>query len=286
MPRFESLLYEVESDGIALITLNRPEQLNSMSIESISELIDALSEADGDPEVRAVILTGAGRTFSAGTDLSAGPETFAPIASTENGASTERDWGGVLVLRIFEMLKPTIAAINGASVGVGVTMSLPCDVRIASTEAKFGFVFARRGIITDGCASWFLPRIVGISTSLMWNMTGELISSSEALAAGLVSSLHEPDDLVPAARAIALRMTSQSAPVSVSIIRQLLWHGLTENHPMDAHRYESALFSALTTSPDVREGVESFLERRPAHFSGTVPNDLPRIWPVWEKSTF
>jgi enoyl-CoA hydratase/carnithine racemase len=276
---------DVDADGVATITLQRPGQLNAMSASMGQELIKALDDVDADPGVRAVIITGAGRAFCAGADLSSGADAFTPRSSTGDDA-TRRDWGGVLVLRLFAMNKPTIAAVNGAAVGVGATLTLPCDVRLASTSARFGFVFARRGIVTDGCASWFLPRVVGISCALQWCLTGRLVAADEALAAGLVSELLDPDALLDAAHALAVGIARESSPVSVSLTRRLLWQGLVEHHPMDAHRLESRLIDFTRRSDDAREGVTSFLEKRPPSFSSRVPDDLPAPWPPWEEPSF
>ena len=210
MTTSKSVEYETTEQGIAIITLNRPNQLNAINQVISLELMDLLDQADNDLDVKAVILTGAGRAFCAGADLSGGPGTFATIGDKET--DVRRDWGGILVLRIFEMLKPTIAAINGVAVGIGATMTLPCDVRIASRNSKFGFVFARRGIVLDGCASWFLPRVVGISSALRWCLSGALVSADQAFEAGLVSSLHDESQLLQAAIEIALELTAETSP--------------------------------------------------------------------------
>jgi enoyl-CoA hydratase/carnithine racemase len=280
----ETVRYEINSAGVAIITLNRPERLNAMSQEMSVDLTNLLDAADSDPEVRAVILTGEGRAFCAGADLERGAGAFAP--TPERDSDFGRDWGGALVLRLFEMLKPTIAAINGSAVGVGATLTLPCDIRIASREAKIGFVFTRRGIVPDGCSSWFLPRIVGISNALRWCLSGGLISSSEALSAGLVVSLHDASEVLPAALEIAEQLRAATSSVSVALTRQLLWHGLVEAHPMEAHRLESILMNATSSNADAREGVESFLAKRPASFVSRVPDDLPSEWPLWEGPKF
>jgi len=286
MAEFHTIKYEVGEDGVAVVTFNRPDRLNAISHEMAAEVFHALDLADADPIVRVIILTGEGRGFCAGTDLSSGPEAFAPAAELRDGVAVARDTGGVLNLRIFNLTKPTIAAINGASVGLGATMTLPCDIRIASTSAKFGFVFSRRGIVTEGCSSWFLPRVVGISTALRWTLSGSIIGAEEALSAGLVSSLHEPAELMDAAHAIATELATQASPIAISLIRQLLWRGLTEAHPMDSHRYESMLIARMTTGSEAREGVESFLEKRPPVFTSRVPDDLPPDWPLWTNPTF
>lgn len=286
MTRFDTIRYEIGMHGVAVITFNRPDYLNAMSHEMMVELFRALDFADEDPEVRVVILTGEGRAFCAGTDMSLGAKAFAPPTDTHDEVAALRDVGGVMSLRIFSMTKPIIAAINGASVGVGATLTLPCDIRISATTAKFGFVFSRRGIATDGCASWFLPRIVGISTALHWTLTGSLVSAEEALDEGLVSALYKPDELMGGAIAIASELATQTSELSISVIRQLFWRGLTESHPMDSHRYETALIAEMGLGSDAKEGVDSFLEKRPPHFTSRVPTDLPSPWPPWTMPTF
>jgi enoyl-CoA hydratase/carnithine racemase len=277
------ILCEV-ADGIGTITFNRPDQLNAMSRRMSLELIEALDELDGDPNVRAVILTGQGRAFCAGADLSSGNGAFTP--STAHGDAPHRDWGGVLVLRLFEMDTPVIAAVNGPAVGVGATLTLPCDVRLASSGARFGFVFARRGIVTDGCASWFLPRIVGPSRALRWCLTGEVFDAQEALGGGLVASLHEPAALLAAATALATEIATTTSAVSVAMTRRLLWQGLVADHPIQSHAYETAALAELAAGPEAREGVQSFLEKRPPRFPGTVPGSLPAAWPPWDEPPY
>ena len=273
-------------DAIGTITLNRPDQLNAMNRAMSRELIDAIDGLDGDPAVRAVILTGSGEAFCAGADLSVGPATFEPARSEDRGSTTRRDWGGVLVLRLFAMNKPVIAAVNGAAVGVGATMTLPCDIRISSTTARFGFVFARRGIVTDGCASWFLPRIVGPSTALRWCLSGAVFPADEALDEGLLHAVHDPDDLLLRARDLAGEIATKTSAVSVALIRRMLWQGLVVGHPMEAHVYETRLLAEVAGSPDAREGVVSFLEKRRAAFPGTVPGSLPVEWPPWDEPLY
>jgi enoyl-CoA hydratase/carnithine racemase len=284
--QFDFLSYERNSDGIALVTLNRPEHLNTTNSEVIAELCSALDMADEDSRVRAIVMTGAGRAFCAGADLSGGREVLVPIETEVNDETSKRDLGGVLVLRIFRLMKPIIAAINGVAAGVGATLTLPCDVRIASTAAKFGFVFTRRGIVTDGCASWFLPRIVGISTALSWCLSGRIITADEALSAGLVSAVYEPSELLAEAQKIAMEFSSDTSAVAVSLTRRLLWQGLVENHPIESHRLETTLIGATTASEDVNEGIASFLEKRKAEFTSRVPDDLPSSWPLWEEPAF
>ncbi|MGZ4765083.1 MAG: crotonase/enoyl-CoA hydratase family protein [Ilumatobacteraceae bacterium] len=273
------IVYDVD-DRIATITLNRPDQLNAFTTTMMRELIDAFDRADSDDDVRAVIVTGAGRGFCAGADLSTGGATFAKGGSDEQtSAAVPRDGGGMVSLRIFECTKPVIAAINGAAVGVGITMALPMDIRLVSTSAKIGFVFARRGIVPEACSAWFLPRLVGISQALEWCYSGRVFGADEALAGGLVRSIHEPDDLLPAARALAAELVDQSAPVSVALTRRMLWSMLTADHPMEAHRVDSRAILQRGRSADAREGVESFLEKRPAVFTDRVSDGLPDVFP-------
>jgi enoyl-CoA hydratase/carnithine racemase len=261
-----------KDDGVAVLRLNRPDQLNTYSVAMKDELVAALDDLDGDNGVRAVVVTGAGRAFCAGMDLS-GPDPFAG----DDEAARRRDSGGELALRLFTSTKPLIAAINGAAVGVGVTMTLPMDIRLASERATFGFVFAQRGIVLESASSWFLPRLVGIQRASEWSLTGRVFGAEEALAAGLVHSVHAPDELLPAALDIA-RQIAEAAPVSVSLNRQLLWQGLTFPHPLHSHIAESRAMFERGTSSDVAEGVASFLERRPARFAQTVPADLPDVF--------
>jgi enoyl-CoA hydratase/carnithine racemase len=273
------ILYEV-ADHVATITLNRPEQLNAFTTRMMRELIDAFDRVDADDDVRAVIVTGAGRAFCAGADLSAGGATFTRGGSEEQTAvGVPRDGGGMVSLRIFECVKPVIAAINGPAVGVGITMTLPMDIRLVSTTAKIGFVFARRGIVPEACSSWFLPRLVGISQALEWCYSGAVFGADEALAGRLVRSVHEPHDLLPAARAIALQIAEQTSPISVALTRRMLWSMLTADHPMEAHRMDSRAILERGRSADAREGVESFLEKRPAVFIDRVSDGLPDIFP-------
>ncbi len=274
----------VDEDGIATITFDRPDHLNAMNRPMSLELIAALDRLDVDPSVRAIILTGSGRAFCAGADLSAGERTFVPGSGATG--TPRRDWGGVLVLRLFEMHKPLIAAVNGAAVGVGATLTLPCDVRLASTTARFGFVFARRGIITDGCASWFLPRLVGPQTALRWCLSGAVFGATEAHAEGLVAAVHEPDDLLGAARALATEIATTTSAVSVAITRRLLWQGMVVDHPMTSHAYESELLDVVARGPDAVEGVASFLEKRAPRFPSTVPGSMPPAWPPWEEPAY
>jgi enoyl-CoA hydratase/carnithine racemase len=283
---YEEIIYEV-SEQIATITLNRPDKLNSFTNRMLKEIIAAFDESDADDNVRAVIVTGSGRAFCAGADLSGGGETFAKGGSDVKAKTgVMRDGGGLVSLRIFESKKPVIGAINGAAVGVGVTMTLPMDIRLASTTSKFGFVFAKRGIIPEAASSWFLPRIVGISQATEWCFTGRMISADEAKEGRLVRSVHAPEDLLPAARAIAREIAENTAPVSVALSRQMLWRMLGADHPMQAHRVDSRAINSRGASDDAREGVMSFLEKRPANFSVKVSDGLPEVFPDWQDPQF
>ena len=291
MPSFETLLYDV-ADGIATITLNRPEKLNAFNTQMMLEMIAAFDATDADDAVRVVIVTGAGRAFCAGADLSAGAETFnydareALHREARMREGVQRDGGGLLTLRIFESLKPVISACNGAAVGVGVTMQLAMDIRMASNDARYGFVFARRGLNPEAASSWFLPHLVGVQTALEWCYTGRIFPAQEAFDKGLVRSLHSPEDLLPAARALAREIADNTAPVSVAITRQLIWRMAGAAHPMDAHRADSRGIQARGKSGDAREGVSSFLEKRPPNYPDKVSGDLPDIWPHWTPPTF
>jgi len=283
---YEEIIYEV-SEQIATITLNRPDKLNSFTNRMLKEIIAAFDESDADDNVRAVIVTGSGRAFCAGADLSGGGETFAKGGSDVKAKTgVMRDGGGLVSLRIFESKKPVIGAINGAAVGVGVTMTLPMDIRLASTSSKFGFVFAKRGIVPEAASSWFLPRIVGISQATEWCFTGRMISADEALEGRLVRSVHAPEDLLPAARAIAREIAENTAPVSVALSRQMLWRMLGADHPMQAHRVDSRAINSRGASDDAREGVMSFLEKRPAAFPVKVSDGLPEVFPDWQDPQF
>jgi len=283
---YEEIIYEV-SEQIATINLNRPDKLNSFTNRMLKEIIAAFDESDADDNVRAVIVTGSGRAFCAGADLSGGGETFAKGGSDVKAKTgVMRDGGGLVSLRIFESKKPVIGAINGAAVGVGVTMTLPMDIRLASTASKFGFVFAKRGIVPEAASSWFLPRIVGISQATEWCFTGRMISADEAKEGRLVRSVHAPEDLLPAARAIAREIAENTAPVSVALSRQMLWRMLGADHPMKAHRVDSRAINSRGASDDAREGVMSFLEKRPADFPVKVSDGLPEVFPDWQDPQF
>jgi enoyl-CoA hydratase/carnithine racemase len=283
---YEEILYEV-SENIATITLHRPDKLNAFTNRMLKELISAFDATDADDEVRAVIVTGSGRAFCAGADLSGGGETFAKGGSDVAARSgVVRDGGGLVALRIFESKKPVIGAINGAAVGVGVTMTLPMDIRLASDSAKFGFVFARRGIVPEAASSWFLPRLVGISQAAEWCFTGRMITAEEAQQGRLVRSVHAPEDLISTARAIAREIAENAAPVSVALSRQMLWRMLGADHPMEAHRVDSRAINSRGASDDAREGVMSFLEKRAPRFTGNVSEGLPEVFPDWTDPSF
>ena len=286
MPAYEQIVYEV-ADQIATITLNRPDQLNAFTGTMMRELIDAFDQIDADDDVRAVVVTGRGRGFCAGADLSSGGSTFdAGDGAGERGIESIRDGGGLVTLRIFELTKPIIAAINGPAVGVGVTMTLPMDIRIASDTAKLGFVFARRGIVPEACSSWFLPRVVGISRAMEWVATGRVFPASEALEGGLLRSVHAPADLLPTAYGLAREIAENTSPVSVALSRQMLWRMLGADHPMEAHKVDSRAIYERGRSADAREGVVSFLEKRPAEFPLKVSADMPSFFPWWEDRPF
>ena len=283
---YTQILFDVD-DHIATITLNRPDRLNAFTGTMMNEIIDAFDVTDADDDVRAVIVTGAGRGFCAGADLGAGGATFAKGGSdVHTDVGVPRDGGGLVSLRIFDSKKPVIGAINGAAVGVGVTMTLPMDIRLASEQAKFGFVFARRGIVPEACSSWFLPRLVGISQAAEWCYSGRVFPAREAADGGLVRSIHSADDLLDDARAIAADIAENSAPVSVALTRQMLWRMLGASHPMEAHRADSRGIAFRGPSADAREGVESFLEKRPAVYSDRVGDGLPDLFPTRVEPVF
>jgi len=292
LPPLQHTLYAVQ-DGIATLTLNRPDKLNAYTAQMRHELELLFDEIDADDAVRVVIVTGAGRAFCAGADLSSGGDTFDrdarandPLRAALQVGEVTRDGGGTNTLRIYRCLKPVIAAVNGAAVGIGATLQLPMDIRLASTEARFGFVFARRGITPEAASAWFLPRAVGMQTAMEWCMTGRVFGADEALARGLVRSLHAPDELLPAARALAREIADNTAPVSVALTRQMMWRLNATPHPMHAHRIDSRAIQSRGQSADVREGVTAFLEKRPAKFPLQVSSDMPDFYPWWEEPRF
>jgi enoyl-CoA hydratase/carnithine racemase len=281
---FEQIRAEVD-DRVLTITLNRPDRLNAWTATMGSELIAAFDRADADDEVRVVVVTGAGRGYCAGADLAGGGGTF-DWRQRETGGTVPRDNGGRFTLRVFECTKPVIAAINGPAVGVGATMTLPMDIRLAADDARIGFVFARRGIVPEACSSWFLPRLVGISRAMEWVATGRVFSAQEALQAGLVRSLHPSGELLDAAYGLAREIADHTAPVSVALARRMLWTMLGAEHPMLAHRADSRGMFARGQSADAREGVESFLQKRPAKFPDRVSDGLPEVLPGWTAPEF
>jgi enoyl-CoA hydratase/carnithine racemase len=284
--------------GVATITLNRPDKLNAFTATMLTEMVAAFDETDADDDVRAVIVTGEGRAFCAGADLSAGAGTFdyhgtgddpgakPRTADPAVGSSVHRDGGGILTLRIFASLKPVIAAINGPAVGIGATMTLPMDIRLASDTARIGFVFSRRGLVPEAASSWFLPRVVGISTALDWVFSGRLLDANEAADGGLVRSVHPAGDLLDAAHAVARSFTESTSAVSVATSRQLLWRMLGADHPMKAHKIDSRLIAELGAGADVAEGVTSFLAKRPPEFPNRPSRDLPATFPWWDEPRF
>lgn len=286
--RYQTLTTDIDG-GIMTLTLNRPDRLNAFTVAMMHEMIAALDAADADDAVRAIIVTGAGRGFCAGVDLD-DPDAFTAarpdIASTDPAVwddPANRDMGGVLALRIFACLKPVIAAVNGPAVGIGMTMQLPMDMRIASTKARFGFVFARRGIVPEAASSWFLPRLVGMSQALEWCYSGRVFDANEALAGGLVRSVHDPEDLMPEARRIAREIAQNTAPVSIALTRQMMWRMAGAAHPMEAHRIDSRGIAARSGSGDAAEGVASFMEKRTPVFPDKVSTDMPGFFPWWDE---
>lgn len=296
---FETIRYEVEH-GIATVTLNRPDVFNAMNSAMMNELIAAFDAADADDAVRVVVVTGAGKGFCGGADLSKGADIFDkskngadprgqvqnPDGSFNYSIEAARDGGGKLALRIFASLKPVIGAINGAGVGIGASMLLPMDIRIASDKGRLGFVYARRGIVFECCSSWFLPRLVGIAKAMEWSLSGRVLSAEEMKAGGLVSEVVTSDRLLPRAYEIAREIADNTAPVSVALMRQMAWRSLGMSHPMEAHRIESRGIVTLGRSPDAKEGVKSFVEKRLPNFEGKVSKDMPRYFPWWEEPTY
>ena len=299
MADFQEIALVIEG-GIATITLDREAKLNAFTAKMMHELIAAFDITDADDAVRAVIVTGRGRAFCAGADLSAGAATFdyeqlgdgkraGPVqddGSIDYGHDDVRDGGGRLTMRIFKSLKPVIAAVNGPAVGIGVTMQLAMDVRMASDKARFGFVFARRGIVPEAGSSWFLSKLVGLPQALEWCMTGRVFGADEALAGGLVRSVHGADDLLPAARALAQEIAENTAPVSVALTRQMLWRMAGAASPWDAHRLDSRAIYARGRAGDAKEGVVSFLEKRPPVYPDKVSSDMPDFFPWWEEERY
>jgi enoyl-CoA hydratase/carnithine racemase len=297
---FADIAYEV-ADGVATVTLDRPDRLNAGTNRMVNELLSAIDLIDADDDVRAVILTGRGRAFCAGADLEAGEATFDYDRLRAEGGDggegnlgdidparrelRERDGAGLVTTRLFDSVKPVISAINGPAVGMGITMTLATDIRLAADTARFGFVFTRRGIAPEGASSWFLPRIVGVSQAAEWLYTGRVFDAAEALAGGLVRSLHPADELLGVARSLAAEI-AEAAPVSVALTRRMLWRMLTADHPMEAHRVDSRAVRELGRLPDAAEGIRSFLDKRPPRFTGRVSDGLPDVFPDWTDRPF
>lgn len=291
---YEFIRYEL-AERVATITLARPEKLNAINGSMVREMIAALEAADADDGVRAVIVTGDGRAFCAGADLSRGTESFvAPGSDTLTDDSGKVDYsneamrevGGRLALVLYNLRKPVIAAINGAAAGLGATLILPMDIRIAAEDARFGFVFVRRGMVLETAASFFLPRIAGISKSLEWCMSGRMVGAAEALEHGLVSAVVPQTELLAEANRIARDIVDNAAPVSVALVRQMLWRGLGMTHPMEAHRIESRGIYTRSRAADAVEGVNSFLQKRSPDFPDRVSSDMPDFYPWWEEPAY
>jgi enoyl-CoA hydratase/carnithine racemase len=286
---FETLRYEVDA-RILTITLNRPDRMNAFTGRMCDELIAAFDRADADDEIKVVIVTGAGRAFCAGSDLERGADTWGKhtehLAKQVESERYVGDGGGRVTRRIFDFSKPVIAAINGPAVGVGITMTLAMDIRLCVPNAKLGFVFAGRGILPEACSSWFLPRLVGISKALEWCYSARVFKSEEGLAAGLIRSLHEPEQLLPAARGLAQEFIDNASSVSIAMVRQMMWRMLSAPHPIDAHEVDTAGIAALGKSADAREGIAAFLEKRKANFTDRVTKDMPSFYPWWTDRPF
>jgi enoyl-CoA hydratase/carnithine racemase len=292
---YQTIRYEV-ADNIATVTLHRPDRLNAFNVAMMNELLDVIDRIDADDKVRAVIVTGEGRGFCAGADLEVGADAFVAAGTDHSPVGPDgrldysnlgaRDGGGLLTLRLFRSVKPWIAAINGPAVGVGVTMTLPMDIRLANDKARMGFVFARRGIVPEAASSFFLPRIVGISQALEWCYSGRVFDAGEALSGGLVKAVYPPEELLPAAIRIAREIADNAAPVSVALIRQMLWRGLGMTDPMQAHRIDSRGILWRSRSADVTEGIASFMEKRPPVFPDKISSEMPDYFPWWEEPSY
>ncbi len=298
MSTYEAIKTDVK-DGVLTLTLHRPDNMNAFTLGMSKEMIDVFEKANTADDVRAIVVTGQGRAFCAGADLAAGGDTFNAGANGKKAGAAKpistkldetdvriRDSGGLTTLSIFNCYKPVIAAVNGAAVGIGATMQLPMDIRLASTKAKFGFVFARRGIVPEAASSFFLPRLVGPQQAMDWTLSGRVFGAEEAHKGGLVHALYEPEDLLPAAYEKAREIAENTSAVSVALIRQMMWRGLTMQHPMEAHQIDSRGVAATGKSPDAMEGVMSFLEKRPPNFPGKVSKDMPDFWPFWDEPEY
>jgi enoyl-CoA hydratase/carnithine racemase len=290
IPTFETITLSIDA-GIALITLNRPEKLNAYNRVMLGELIACFDYTAAADEVRVVILTGAGRAFCSGMDMSGGAGAFdmpsAPVTKEQDvGEGRYRDGAGILALKMFDSAKPIIAAVNGPAIGVGISLQMGADIRLASTTAFYGFAYVRRGVVPEGATSWFLARFVGLGTALQWCLTGQTVSAEEAYSAGLVQALHEPDKLLDAAFEIAREIVEKAAPVSLALTRQMLWKACAQPHPMAAHRIDSLAMQVRGPSEDAREGANAFKEKRAPIFPQTVANDMPAFYPWWENEPF
>jgi enoyl-CoA hydratase/carnithine racemase len=283
---YNAIKTSVENNVLTL-TLNRPDRLNAFNNDMREEMKEVFAKVNTDDEVRAVIVTGEGRGFCAGADLGAGKDTFNTDKREDGGGQSQwRDGGGQVTLAIYECLKPVIGAINGPAVGVGATMQLPMDIRIASTAAKFGFVFAKRGLVMEACSSWFLPRLVGMDQAARWAYSGKVFEAQEAYDGGLVSELLAPEDLLPRAQEIAREFAEETSSISVALMRQMMWRMQGADHPMQAHKVDSRGISVLGKLPDAAEGVTSFLEKRPPAFPMKVSEDMPDFFPWWDEIRF
>ena len=274
-------------NNVLTITLNRPDRLNAFNTDMQIELTETFKAVNDDDEVRAVVVTGAGRGFCAGKDLKTGSDSFDVEKRPDRKPDTQwRDGGGQVALAIYECLKPVIAAVNGPAVGVGITMLLPMDIRLASSESKFGFVFSRRGLVMEACSSWFLPRLVGMQQAAEWVYTGRVFPAQEALDGGLVSQVLAPDELLPRAYELAHEMIEGTSPVTIALMRQMMWRMMAADHPIEAHKVDSRGIAVLGRMPDAAEGVTSFLEKRPAEFPMKVSKDMPGYFPWWDEPRF
>ena len=285
LKEYKTILLD-EVDSVAILKLNRPEKLNAFNMQMFDDMLDAIDLVNNNDNIKSLVITGSGRAFCAGADLSSGEDTFDMSDKGEVKSEVKRDTGGILTLRLFDFKKPLIAAINGAAVGVGVTMTLPMDVRICSEKAKFGFVFAKRGIVPEACSSWFLPKIVGISNALQWCLSGKIFMPQEALDKGLVTEVTQEDKLLERAEEIAADFVEATSSLSVTLIRQMLWKMLGADHPMEAHKIDSRGVYSLGKTGEASEGVMSFLEKREPNFPGKVSKDLPEFYPWWDDKEF
>lgn len=285
MKKFETLRTETKENSL-IIYLSREERMNAFTLTMQQELVAALDEAENMDEIKSIIFTGDGKAYCAGADLSSGGDTFDNRKGREKTNNVVRDSGGLLTLRLFKSKKPLIAAVNGAAVGIGATMLLPMDFRICSEEARFGFVFARRGIVPEAASSWFLPRLVGITKALELCYSGKIISADEAEDINLVSEVLPKEQLIDRALAVANEFTAESSQISIALTRQMMWRMLGADDPMEAHKIDSRGVFELGQSGEAIEGVKSFLEKRPPSFPGKVSKDMPSFYPWWDEKEF